>query len=153
MFDTLKKRIKNEKGLSLVELLAVIVILAIVAAIAVPSIGNIINNQRDKAILSEISGLVSASKIAFADGSCTRGTNDVVCTNASGSTNQVDFAGTKITAGTVTFKDGKTDPANVIISDLTNTGTFKGKNATAFGNLLSTTNGFTEAALNTAMGN
>ena len=38
MFNTLKKRIKNEKGLSLVELLAVIVILAIVAAIAIPAI-------------------------------------------------------------------------------------------------------------------
>ena len=35
----LQKRLKNEKGLTLVELLAVIVILGIIAAIAVPSIG------------------------------------------------------------------------------------------------------------------
>ncbi len=38
----LQKRLKNEKGLTLVELLAVIVILGIIAAIAIPSIGNII---------------------------------------------------------------------------------------------------------------
>ena len=44
----LQKRLKNEKGLTLVELLAVIVILGIIAAIAVPSIGNIIDNSRDK---------------------------------------------------------------------------------------------------------
>ncbi|MGE7983199.1 prepilin-type N-terminal cleavage/methylation domain-containing protein [Solibacillus sp. NPDC093137] len=70
MFNTLKKRIKNEKGLSLVELLAVIVILAIVAAIAIPAIGNIINNQRDKAILAELSNAISTAKIAYVDGSC-----------------------------------------------------------------------------------
>lgn len=70
MFTTLKRRIKNEKGLSLVELLAVIVILAIVAAIAIPAIGNIINNQRDKAILSDASSLLSGAKIAIVDGSC-----------------------------------------------------------------------------------
>ena len=38
----LQKRLNNEKGLTLVELLAVIVILGIIAAIAVPSIGGII---------------------------------------------------------------------------------------------------------------
>lgn len=37
-------RVKNEKGLTLVELLAVIVILAIVAAIAIPAISNVIDN-------------------------------------------------------------------------------------------------------------
>ena len=42
----LQKRLKNEKGLTLVELLAVIVILGIIAAIAIPSIGNIVENTR-----------------------------------------------------------------------------------------------------------
>ena len=41
----LQKRLNNEKGLTLVELLAVIVILGIIAAIAIPSIGNIIENS------------------------------------------------------------------------------------------------------------
>ena len=42
MFKNMKKQLNNEKGLTLIELLAVIVILAIIAAIAVPAIGNII---------------------------------------------------------------------------------------------------------------
>ena len=64
------KHMKNEKGLTLIELLAVIVILAIIAAIAIPAIGNIINNTRDKAVLSDVQAALSAAKIAKADGSC-----------------------------------------------------------------------------------
>ncbi len=70
MFQQMKKRIKNEKGLTLIELLAVIVILAIIAAIAIPAIGNIINNSRDKAILSDALAVVSGAKIAYMDGKC-----------------------------------------------------------------------------------
>ena len=64
------KHMKNEKGLTLIELLAVIVILAIVAAIAIPAIGNIINNSRDKAILSDALAVISGAKIAYMDGKC-----------------------------------------------------------------------------------
>ena len=49
----LQKRLKNEKGLTLVELLAVIVILGIIAAIAVPSIGGIIQDSRVKAVKAD----------------------------------------------------------------------------------------------------
>jgi type IV pilus assembly protein PilA len=40
---------KNQKGLTLVELLAVIVILGVIAAIAVPAIGSTITNSKTKA--------------------------------------------------------------------------------------------------------
>lgn len=65
-----KKLLKNQKGLTLIELLAVIVILAIIAAIAIPAIGNIINNSKDKAILSDAAGVLAGAKIAIADGAC-----------------------------------------------------------------------------------
>ena len=68
--NLLNKRLNNEKGLTLIELLAVIVILAIIAAIAIPAIGNIIQNSRDKAVLSEAANLLSGAKIAIADGAC-----------------------------------------------------------------------------------
>lgn len=68
MFQKLKKRIKNEKGLSLVELLAVIVILAIVAAIAIPSIGNIVANSKANAEISDATQILNAVKLYELDG-------------------------------------------------------------------------------------
>ena len=62
------KQLKNERGLTLVELLAVIVILAIIAAIAAVAIGNVINNSKDKAILSDAVTIIDGVKIAEMDG-------------------------------------------------------------------------------------
>lgn len=78
-----KKLVKNEKGLTLIELLAVIVILGIIAAIATPSISNIINTQRDKALLADASTMISAAKVAHSTGACaanpTGDTSDDLC--------------------------------------------------------------------------
>ncbi|WP_455677407.1 prepilin-type N-terminal cleavage/methylation domain-containing protein [Rummeliibacillus stabekisii] len=66
----MKKVMKNEKGVTLIELLAVIVIIAIIALIAVPAIGNIIQNSKDKAILANAQTVLSGSKIAISEGVC-----------------------------------------------------------------------------------
>ncbi|QTD41575.1 competence type IV pilus major pilin ComGC [Sporosarcina sp. Te-1] len=67
MKKLMQKRLKNEKGLTLVELLAVIVILGIIAAIAVPSIGNIIENSRIKAVKADAQTVLSAANMYFAE--------------------------------------------------------------------------------------
>lgn len=69
MKKILKKRL-NQKGLTLIELLAVIVILAIIAAIAIPAIGNIINRSEDNGILSEASNILSGVKLANTANAC-----------------------------------------------------------------------------------
>lgn len=61
------KMLKNQKGLTLIELLAVIVILAIVAAIAIPAIGNIIDNSRGKALKADVVNVMNAANIYFTD--------------------------------------------------------------------------------------
>ncbi|MQR94845.1 type II secretion system protein [Fictibacillus phosphorivorans] len=64
MFNKLlKKYAKNEKGLTLIELLVVIVILGIIAAIAVVSIGGIIGNTKDKAKVTEAVQIINAAKL------------------------------------------------------------------------------------------
>jgi type II secretory pathway pseudopilin PulG len=139
------------KDLTLIELLAVIVILAIIAAIAIPAIGSIINNQRDKAILSDISGLVSAAKLANADGQCT---NDVCTYDKTTSTNnQVEFSSDKFTGGTVNFSGTNSSNPLIIITGYAATEPFKGKNKDDWNDDFLDANGFTESALNTAMGN
>ncbi len=75
-----KKLLKNQKGLTLIELLAVIVILAIIAAIAIPAIGNIITNSREKAIITEGLNIISGAKIAKMDNVCD-GTTSNACSN------------------------------------------------------------------------
>lgn len=57
---------KNQKGMTLVELLAVIVILAIVTAIAVPSVGGLINKSRTDAHISNGLMIINAAKIGVA---------------------------------------------------------------------------------------
>jgi len=65
----MKRWLKNQKGLTLVELLAVIVILGVIAAIAVPSIGGIINNTKKSAdVQSEALIKDAAERFAYDTG-------------------------------------------------------------------------------------
>lgn len=68
MKKLVRKALTNQKGLTLIELLAVVVILGIIAAIAVPMIGNIISDSRDKAFASEALNVISSAKVAQASG-------------------------------------------------------------------------------------
>lgn len=78
-----KKLMKNQKGMTLIELLAVIVIIAIIALIAIPAISNVIQNSKDKAVLSDASQIISSAKIAISDGACDGDTTACTQTNMS----------------------------------------------------------------------
>lgn len=66
MRKKIKALLKNQKGFTLVELLAVIVILGIIAAIAVPSIANIIDNSKKDAHVANAQELVNAARLSIA---------------------------------------------------------------------------------------
>ena len=65
----IQNKLKDQKGLTLIELLAVIVILAIIAAIAIPAIGNIVENSRFSAIKSDGINAIGAANIYFTENS------------------------------------------------------------------------------------
>ncbi|WP_075982458.1 type II secretion system protein [Bacillus massilinigeriensis] len=62
MLQNIKRRLKNQKGFTLVELLAVIVILGIIAAIAIPSIGGIIQKSKEDAVKADAIQIINAAK-------------------------------------------------------------------------------------------
>lgn len=67
MLKFVQKKLKEEKGLTLIELLAVIVILGIIAAIAIPAIGNIIENSKYNAVKSDALNALSAAQLLLAE--------------------------------------------------------------------------------------
>ncbi|MET3574638.1 prepilin-type N-terminal cleavage/methylation domain-containing protein [Bhargavaea ullalensis] len=67
MRNFVKNKLKEEKGLTLIELLAVIVILGIIAAIAIPAIGNIIENSRYNAVKGDALNVLSAAQIYYSE--------------------------------------------------------------------------------------
>ena len=63
----IQNKLKEQKGLTLIELLAVIVILAIIAAIAIPAIGNIIDNSRVGTMKADNLNAIAAAELFLID--------------------------------------------------------------------------------------
>ncbi|MGE6488282.1 prepilin-type N-terminal cleavage/methylation domain-containing protein [Paenisporosarcina sp. NPDC076898] len=70
----IQNKLKEQKGLTLIELLAVIVILAIIAAIAIPAIGNVIQNSRNGAVKSDYQNALAAANVYFTENNSPNGT-------------------------------------------------------------------------------
>ena len=59
----MKETLKNNQGVTLVELLIVIVILGIIAAIAVPAVGNIVENAEKDAVIGDATAIRDGAQL------------------------------------------------------------------------------------------
>ncbi len=79
------KKLKNERGLTLVELLAVIVILGIISTIAFVMIGNVMDNAKKDAQLANAQQLIASAKLYEASG------NDITGNVSAADLHSADF--------------------------------------------------------------
>lgn len=63
----MKKVLKNTKGFTLVELLAVIVVLAVIILIAMPSVMSAMDKARKNSLYTEASEIIKIAQTAYAD--------------------------------------------------------------------------------------
>ena len=87
---------KDKRGFTLVELLAVIAILAILVIIALPNVINMYNNAKKQVFLTEAQTVASTSEKKFLTGSITEGSKETVyCKSKTDEKNPLEMTGEK----------------------------------------------------------
>lgn len=103
----IQNKLKEQKGLTLIELLAVIVILAIVAAIAIPAIGNIIANSKVSALKADGQNMLASANLYFTENPVADGASvDLEVIKAAGyieDSGKITVDATKKLLGSVTY--------------------------------------------------
>ena len=88
---------KNKKGFTLVELLAVIAILAILVIIALPNVIKMYNNAKKSSFLTEAKEVFGESEKKFiSDSISSSSSNGIYCRSKTDSINPLDLSGRKI---------------------------------------------------------
>lgn len=142
------KQLKDERGLTLVELLVVVVILGIIAAIAVVAIGGIIENSKKDAMVADAKQMVSAAKLYTASNPVTAATvlDYKVTTNTAATTGtnaQPAIVGTKSYISDMKDPFGGGDYSTATVKVTPNSGEY-----TYIVNLLGTEYKFTDSGTN-----
>ncbi len=102
------KLLKNKKGVTLAELLAVITIMGIIAAIAIPAIGNVISNSRVGAAESDAVALYEAARVQCTVEVCSAAITDLgdYIDGSVGGTYSITVVAGKATEVVITYASG-----------------------------------------------
>jgi prepilin-type N-terminal cleavage/methylation domain-containing protein len=95
----LKKKLRNQKGFTLIEIIAVLVILGILAAIAIPKYLDMATDARAKALAGATASLISAASMEYGQRLLNATASASTFTPSAGGYTVGDFSGN--VAGTV----------------------------------------------------